>query len=118
MQKNFENLNALVGEEVSAVAFVADYVEFHFNGPILRAIEGPMIRHGGRALRFPEPGSRDMLCAIILFTVESIHLDEKHGCELKISDGTEIVIPLDMDAREGPEAMHYVPQRNGPIQVW
>jgi len=34
---------SLVGHELNIVAFVMDYVEFHFNGPILRALTNPIV---------------------------------------------------------------------------
>jgi hypothetical protein len=33
----------ILGEPLSAVAFVRDYVEFHFDGPVLRAISNPRV---------------------------------------------------------------------------
>jgi hypothetical protein len=36
----------LVGEQLNTVAFVMDYVEFGFNGPVLRALTGPIVRTG------------------------------------------------------------------------
>lgn len=39
-------LRHLVGLEVSAVSFVRDYVELHFDGPVLRAVSDPFGRYG------------------------------------------------------------------------
>jgi hypothetical protein len=49
----------LVGEQLNRVAFVMDYVEFGFNGSVLRALTDPIIEGEGGRLRFPEAGSRD-----------------------------------------------------------
>ena len=60
-----DSAESLVGEEFNAVAFVMDYVEFDFNGPILRALSPPRLEHEGGIFTFPEPGSRDALCSLI-----------------------------------------------------
>jgi len=52
-------VESLAGEELSAVSFVRDYVEFHFDGPVLRALTNPRVEIDGETISFPEPGSRD-----------------------------------------------------------
>ncbi|MFD3700967.1 hypothetical protein ACFWUZ_33370 [Streptomyces sp. NPDC058646] len=54
-------LQLLMGLDVSAVSFVRDYVELHFDGPILRALGDPSGVYGGREWRFPAPGSLDLM---------------------------------------------------------
>lgn len=55
----------LVDHELSAVCFVRDFVEFQFDGPILRALSDPVIHIGARSWHFPLPGTRDALCSVI-----------------------------------------------------
>ena len=66
----------LVGREISAVAFVRDVVEFHFDGPTLRSRTDPRVAVGEAVYRFPKPGSRDALCLVIGSTVHSLSFDE------------------------------------------
>lgn len=108
----------LVGEELNAVCFVMDYVEFHFNGPILRALSNPTLKRGKERHRFPEPGSRDAICSIIGEEVVDIRLDEGVAIELRMSSGHLLEIPLDESRRSGPEAAHFLPARGEPLQVW
>jgi hypothetical protein len=118
MSKDVQELRDLVGEEISAVCFVRDYVEFHFDGPVLRSLTNPtVVDHGVRHL-FPESGSRDALCRLIGSTVRAIGVEEERVLTLTTVDEREIRIPLDAKNRRGPEAMHFVPQLDGPIQVW
>ena len=117
MQKSFQSPTELVDEELSAVCFVRDYVEFHFDGPVLRAISNPLVMSGGAISRYPAPGSRDHLCELIGSTVKSILIRENDACEIVTSTG-KIVIPLDPDSRRDPEAMHFVPGVNMPVSVW
>lgn len=118
MSKTIEQITDLIGEQISAVAFVCDYVEFHFNGPIIRSEAKPCIKVFGTEFAFPENGSRDALCRVIGSTVHSINLEENHFCELTTSNGCKIIIPLDTKALPGGESMHFVPKIGGPIQVW
>jgi hypothetical protein len=108
----------LVGEEVSAVCFVRDYVEFHFDGPILRSLSNPSVLVHGTEHRFPEPGSRAALCSIIGSTVCAVNLEEQEALKVTTTDDYEITIPLDFRNLRGPEAMHFLPEVNGPVQVW
>ena len=102
-------LDALVGEELSAVSFVRDYVEFHFDGPVLRALTNVRVEHAGRIAAFPAPGSRDALCALIGQPVRAVtHQPEQH-IRLAFADGAILTVPLDRRSYIGPEAAHFVP---------
>lgn len=117
MSKDVREISDLIGEEVSAVSFVRDYVEFHFDGPILRSLSNPTALVDGVEYRFPGPGARDALCRAIGSTVRALQLEEDRDLRLT-TDICEITIPLDEKHLRGPEAMHFVPKWNGPIQVW
>jgi hypothetical protein len=110
----------LADEELSAVSFVRDYVEFHFDGPVLRALAAPRVHDGGEQPRFPAPGSRDALCALIGRRVAGVEVDDAHGIRLRFEGGAEVVIPVGSGDAEvvGPESAHFVPGFNQPIQVW
>lgn len=109
MSYPWEDPTSLVGDELNIVAFVMNYVEFHFNGPVLRALTDPIVEHDGVRRRFPEPGSRDALCALIGTEVESVALEEGDHIELRTNRGHTLTIPLDSNSRVGPEAAHFVP---------
>ena len=67
-------IESLLSEQVNAVSFVMDYVEFHFNGPILRALSNPVVEYQGHRVRFPDAGSRDALCSLIGSDVASVNV--------------------------------------------
>jgi len=54
MSKDIRDLSDLVGEEMSAVCFGRDYVEFHFDGPILRSLSNPSAFVDGKEHHFPD----------------------------------------------------------------
>ena len=108
----------LVGEELSAVCFVRDYVELHFDGPLLRALTNIEVTRPDIRKTFPEPGSRDAICALIGMRITSLDMRASHGVCITFEDSSAILIPLATDAESGPEAAHFVPGENAPIQIW
>lgn len=108
----------LIGQPISAVAFVQDYVELHFDGRILRALANPVATVGGASFKFPDAGSRDALCALIGRKVINVVVAEGGRIELKFDGGAFVRIPLAESERTGPEAAHFVPRENEPIEVW
>jgi hypothetical protein len=118
MSNETPTLAMLIGEEVSAVSFVTSYVEFIFNGPVLRAIAWPTLRAANQTYTFPEPGSRDALCALIGQVVRSVENRDGNLIRLSFASGDELTIPLDEASLASGEGAHFVPQHNGPIHVW
>ena len=54
-------LSDLAGSELSAICFVRDYVELHFDGTILRSLSDPVVVTSAGRSCVPEDGSRDAL---------------------------------------------------------
>ncbi len=97
----------LVGRELSAVCMVRDHVELHFDGPVVRALTNPRGRFGGWGWQFPERDAPSAMRRYIGREVTGVEL--VGGVHLKLSFGPEhISIPLDDDARSGPEALNVV----------
>lgn len=102
-----DSLQLLMGLEVSAVSFVRDFVELHFDGPVLRALSDPLGVYGGREWRFPEPGSMELMRCYIDSTVDGFELDPDRILALHFGQH-RFVIPLDSDSSGGPESAHMV----------
>jgi hypothetical protein len=60
-----QRLAKIVGEPLSAVTFVRDYVQLHFDGPTISAFTLPTVTVRGKTIAFADPGYRDALCARI-----------------------------------------------------
>ena len=106
-------LEFLVGEEVSAVSFVRDYVEFHFDGPVLRALTNPVVETADGRWQFPALGSRDALCAAIGLGVQQVEFATGAHIRLTLAGGLRLTIPLDQASYIGPEAAHLVTPEGG-----
>ena len=65
---------SLVGLEISAVCFVRDYVELHFDGPVLRALSRPFGLYGCLGWRFPEGNSPTVMRYYIGKAVDGVEL--------------------------------------------
>lgn len=111
-------LRDLEGEPVSAVCFVQDYVELHFDGPILRCLVGPVLKTHAFEGVFPDNGSRDALCSLIGESIRRLALVDEEELEIEFSSNSKLIVPLNPARRYGAEAMHFVPRVDGPIQVW
>lgn len=113
-----DDLNKLAGEPINAVSFVMDYVEFHFNGPVLRSYTNPRIKDGNTIIVFDEPGSRDALCSIIEDVVSDIVVEEDRAIVVNLKSNRQLIIPLDQASRTGIEAANYVDQSCNMLIVW
>ncbi len=110
MEQARRTISSLAGEELNGVAFVEDYVEFHFNGPVLRALTNPAVHTTAQQWNFPNAGARDALCSLIGATVESVEVQEQDAIRLRFADGRVLVVPLDELSRVGPEAATFQAQ--------
>jgi len=112
------DLQFLLGEPLSAVSFVMDYVELHFNGSYLRCLVPPVVEQGGRVARFPEPGSRDALCALIGAEVRAIGAVDGGELRVEFSDGALVTASLAHEGRVSPEALDFHNWETGETQFW
>ncbi len=117
-QRSEARIETIRGEPLSGVAFVHDYVEFHFDGKIVRALTMPTVTRGNARLTFPEAGSRDAFCSLIGLIVEEVMIKADIEIVIVFSGGAIVRIPLAVEERSGPEAAHFVPGLNQPIAVW
>jgi hypothetical protein len=110
--------SGLVGEELNAVCFVMDYVEFHFNGPVLRAFGPVTVRTRLGEAMFPGSTASDPLRELIGGIVQEVDVEDDDRILVSFTDGEELRISLSKKDRSGPEAAHFLPGPNTPIQIW
>jgi hypothetical protein len=89
-------LQELVGEQLSSVTFVMDYLQLAFDGPTINAYTWPTVGVAEEVLRFGNPGYRDALCARIAVKVVSVRLPPDR-IEIAFADGSMICISLRAD---------------------
>ncbi len=118
MKDDLPKLSSLTGEQLSSVIFVADYVQFDFNGPCLTAISPPVVEGDGVRYKFPAPGSRDALCSLIQQFVAGTVVQDGRSIEVTFDSGAQLSISLAADAHEGPEAATFSDPRVSGLLVW
>jgi hypothetical protein len=112
MTRDVRELEDLVGCELSTVAFVRDYVEFLFDGPVLRSLTPPVIIAGGRRHEFPQAGSRDVLCELIGRVVENaVELPDR--LSVSFAGGAVVEIPRSSSKDTLFEVAHLIPKIGG-----
>ena len=120
MDKQRTKLPGIIGAQLSAVSFVQDYVEFHFDGPVLRVLTHPTITIAKDMFRFPEAGSRDALCTAIQDTIRDVEIQEHEQIVLHFVSGCRIAIPIREIGFTSPEAFTFQtkPFHSEVLEVW
>jgi hypothetical protein len=118
MKDEFPHLESLAGEQLSSVIFVADYVQFDFNGPVLTAFSGPIVELQRARYRFPAQGSRDALCSLIQQFVATAIAQEEKEITLTFDSGARLSVPLIAGSYEGPEAATFSDPKVKGLLVW
>lgn len=113
-----QELNLLVGEPLSAVCFVMDYVEFHFDGRILRSLANPTVDRSGISIMFGQLGARDALCGLIADTVTQVRLEDEIRIEVHFHSGAVLKIPIDEASRHQGEAAHFRSEPEKIFLIW
>jgi len=101
--------------ELSGVAFIRDYVEFHFDGPVLRALVDPVVDVSNRIVASSDTDWRNALCALIGREVTKLEIKENVVCEVTFISGESVKIDLSTGEAE---SLHFVPGPNQAIEVW
>jgi hypothetical protein len=92
VSSDLPDLPDLTGRRLTAVRFVAGCMELEF-GEVRVAVGGnPTVTCGSRRSRYPDPGSRDALCALLGSRVEHIRSPTAGPIEVAFDSGCELAI--------------------------
>jgi L-fucose isomerase-like protein len=112
---NRVDLVAIEGEQLSAVTFVQDYLQLHFDGPRLTLITLPFVMKGETRFDPGSAGYRDALCSFIAQKVLRAYAIPADRLQIEFSDQTSIITSL---KPESYRAAHAVFFDNGPDESW
>jgi hypothetical protein len=90
-----EFLNILVGEKLSSVTFVMDYLQLDFDGNQFTFYVWPVISIGGKEYLFGEPSYRDNLCSLISQVVKQTYGEGQKYFTLEFEQGNRLTVSLD-----------------------
>ena len=106
-QTEEKSLQVIIGEQLSAVTFVQDYVQLHFDGPCLTVFSHPVVMLGGKAFHWGKPGFRDALCNNIAKRVTEARVAYGDSIAIRFADGSTIKISLKDEDYLGEEAVNF-----------
>lgn len=86
----------LIGEQLSSVEFVQDYVQLHFDGRTITAYVWPEVIFGKEEFSFGQENYRNKLCDLIGLEIKDLYYQEKDFLVLVFKD-TDGVIRLNLD---------------------
>lgn len=101
------DISEIVGEELTAVEFVQDYLQLRFDGPLLTFYAWPHVLLSEFSVAFGEPEYRNALCAQINEKVEEAALEEGDSLTVKLENGTVFALSLREEDLDGPQAGAY-----------
>jgi len=98
--------NQIVGQQLSGVTFVMDYLQLQFNPPpIINAYTPVTVISGGLISVSGEDQFRNRLCDQITRIVKSVALKEEEALVITFEDASVISISLKPSDYVGPEAL-------------
>ena len=85
---------SIIGEQLSSVVFVQDYLQLHFDGNVLTCYSWPKIQILDVSFDFQDNGYRDALCAFISRIVNRVIFEENKKLELFFETGYSIMLDI------------------------
>ena len=80
----------IVGEQLSAVTFVQDYLQLQFDGPSLNALTVVTVASPGGQAKSGEDQFRNLLCSCITRQVLGVEVREHEALHIRLADGFSI----------------------------
>jgi hypothetical protein len=108
-------LVSIEGEHLSAVTFVQDYVQLHFDGPRLTLVTWPVVVADDVSHPFGESGYRDELCKLIGRVVARAYVRTGDRLQIDFTDRASLVASLKAEAYR---AAHVVIFDDGQSKQW
>lgn len=103
----------LVGEQLSAVTFVQDYLQLWFDGPGINVTIPLTVHSGALSVTSWQPGFRDAICGQIAKLVKSIIYRDADALEIHFEDGSRVSISLRPEDYSSPEGIYAHGFRDG-----
>ena len=106
-QTEEKSLQVIIGAQLSAVTFIQDYVQLHFDGPRLTIFSHAVVMLGDKTFHCGKPGFRDALCSSIAKQVTETRIAYGDSISINFADGSAIKISLQDKDYLGGEAVNF-----------
>ncbi len=103
--------------QLNGVAFVRDYVGFHFKGPVLRSVKDLTVGRQVRAVA-PQRSRGDALRVLTGASVQHVAVVKCVSIDIESGGDRRLRTPLGDDARVAPEAAHFLPDDWPDARMW
>src|SRR5262245_20061712 len=97
----------LIGEQLSAVIFVQDYLQLAFDGPVINIYNPLTVETSTITIKTWEDQLRNVLCGQITKRVADVVVIPRDQYRIVFTDGSVIRISLRDDDYTTPEALFY-----------
>lgn len=99
------DLSSLVGEQLTAVEFVQDFLQLRFEEALLTLLVWPDAADAdGISVAFGQPGYRDALCSVIGEEVANADYTEGRSVTVEFENGTIFALSLRPEDLDTPLA--------------
>lgn len=107
----------LIGEQLSAITFVQDYLQLWFDGPGINVTSRLMVTSPKVSIANGNAGFRDLLCEQIAKVVATVERLPGDALIITFQDKVSLSISLREDDYKGPEAYYAHGFRGGAWMV-
>ena len=97
-------LDELLGEQLSAVTFVQNYLQLWFDRPGINVTNPLTVRTAAATIVSWQPGFRDLLCGQIAKVVAAVEYRAGEILSIGFEDGSGLSISLRHEDYDAPEA--------------
>jgi hypothetical protein len=118
MRRPPPDFQELVGEELSGVTFVRDYLQLQFNlAVMLNAFTPVTVRRGDKGATLGEDAFANLLVGQIDRLVRGVELRPEEALDITFDDGSLISVSLRPEHYVGPEAINLFRRNRETIVV-
>jgi len=96
----------LIGQQLSSVEFVQDYLQIRFDGPTINVTNPLTVNANETEITSWNAGFRDLLCGQITKIVQSVTFEPGKALTIRFIDNSQIVISVRPDDYSSPEAIY------------
>ena len=98
--------NELIGNQLSSVEFVMDYLQIRFDGPTINVTNPLTVKANGKEITSFNSGFRDLLCSQITKIVKEVSSQAGNALIIHFIDNSQIAISLLPEEYSSPEAIY------------
>lgn len=114
MSHEITHISRLIGEELASVCFVRDYVELHFDGPVLRIFGDVSVSNAANSIDRASSDFKNAICNNIGSSVSNV-TTHQNDIRLDFDNGSVVVVT---GRRPGHEFAHFISHPERRTQIW